>query len=297
MTAANFALVTRDELWSLAPVPSLLQQRLIHGIAVHSGNEIVANDALDSECDRLCDEAMEAARAAILAAVERRRVEGTRFRLVVSARREETCRTEVTCALRNAGFSAITDPAHIEEDAALLARFASRETTLSAAYRGTPIVWRNGSAAVLFHEAVGHALEHGQPPAPLPPGWHVDAPLEMRRASFTDVPLRRMRRVEVSFDGEAAALPARRIEIHLLSGGHYEPLAETVTIRVAAADLIHEGVVTPLHSFVIRERRADIAAAIIGGFGKPVRYPGVICSREGQDLFVSSAAPGMVMEF
>jgi hypothetical protein len=297
LTAGEFALVTRDELWTLAPVPSLLHQRLVHGVAIHSGNEIVANDSLDAECDRLCDEAMESARAAILAAVERDRVEGTRFRLVVSTRREEACRTEVTCALRNAGFSAITDPTHIEEDAALLSRFATRETTGSGRYRETPIVWRNGSAAVLFHEAVGHALEHGQPPAPLPPGWRVDAPLEMRRASFTDVPLCRMRGVEVSFDGETAALPARRIEIHLLSGGHYEPLTETVTIRVAAADLVHDGAAIPLHSFVIRESRADLAAAIAGGFGEPQRYPGVICSREGQDLFVASAAPGMVMEF
>lgn len=297
MTAGEFALVTRDELWSLAPSPALLDRRLIHGVAIRRGEEIVAEDGLDPECDRACTEAFERARASILAAVEGKRIDGSGFRLVVSTRRETGLQTDVTCTLRNGGFTVVTDPQHVAEDAALLSKFVSRKTAASLDHRDAPLVWRNGTAAVMFHEAIGHAAEHDQAAVMLPEGFRVEAPLEMRRASFTDVPLRRMSRVDVSYDGPPAALPERRIEIHLLSGGHYEPLTETVTIRVAAADLVHGAAVVPLHSFVIRESRSSIAAAVRGAFGAAERYPGVICSREGQDLFVASAAPVVVMEF
>jgi hypothetical protein len=37
--------------------------------------------------------------------------------------------------------------------------------------------------------------------------------------------------------------------------------------------------------------RQAIARALIGAEGHPQRYPGVICSREGQELFVASHAP------
>ena len=44
------------------------------------------------------------------------------------------------------------------------------------------------------------------------------------------------------------------------------------------------------------ESRANIARAFIGASGEPLRYPGVICSREGQELVVGSSAPLLLME-
>ena len=58
--------------------------------------------------------------------------------------------------------------------------------------------------------------------------------------------------------------------------------AMLVTIEVAVPRL------------TIRATRSDIARSIVGATGDPIRYPGVICSREGQELFVGSYAPLIV---
>ena len=89
-------------------------------------------------------------------------------------------------------------------------------------------------------------------------------------------------------------LPERRIEIVLVDGGAYDPLTELVTVRVAAANLIDGNDVRALAPFTIHESRASIADAIIGASGESLRYPGVICSREGQEVVVPCAAPVMV---
>ena len=295
MIAGEFAVVTREELWSLAERPTLLERRLIHGVAVQRGSEIVASDQLDGECERACSAAMESARSRVFEAAapwQRDR----KVRITASSRREGGLFTETVCVLSWRWLSVVSDPDHLVEDAALLERFEGRRASTGIDYRAVPIVWRNGSAAVLFHEAVGHAAELGHEAIDLPAGFQVDAPLEMRRASFTDVPGLRMRHVRVVFQGTPIDPPPRRIDVHLVSGGHYEALTGRVTIQVGAADLIRGDIVTALEPFTIVEHRRDLMRSIRGAFGPSVRYPGVVCSREGQELIVPSYAPLVVTE-
>jgi hypothetical protein len=84
--------------------------------------------------------------------------------------------------------------------------------------------------------------------------------------------------------GAPFAPPSRHIEVQLIAGGAYDPVTDIVTINVA---------VSTAGPFTIRRTRAQIAAALAGAAGEPVRYPGVICSREGQELYVASHAPVM----
>jgi hypothetical protein len=153
--------------------------------------------------------------------------------------------------------------------------------------RPVPLVWRNGSAAVLLHEAIGHASEHGAAPVPWPAWLSVDAPLMPRRATFRDVPLPRMTHLVARQTGAPFALPDERVDIELIAGGAYDPLTDLVTINVAASSA---------GAFTIRRTRAQIAASLAGATGAPVRYPGVICSREGQELFVASHAPLIITD-
>ena len=119
----------------------------------------------------------------------------------------------------------------------------------------------------------------------------------MRRASFRDVPLMRMRELVATQHDAPFELPARRIEVQLVEGGAYEPLTETVTLHIASADLIDGDDVVALEPFAIRDSRTAIARSLIGATGESLRYPGVICSREGQELFVASHAPVLVTRF
>ena len=292
MSAGEFAVVTRDELWSLGERPTLLDRRLVHGVASQRGNEIKATDARDGECDRASEKAMERDRARMVGAG----AAGGLLRIVASSRKDDALRTDVICTLSMRGLSVVSDAEHFAADAALLERCVRSEPGDAVDPRGIPIVWRNGSAAVLFHEAIGHAAEHEHAPLDLPRGFRVDAPLVMRRASFTDVPLLRMRHVRVACDGGDVPLPARRIEVHLVSGGHYESLTQVVSIHIAAAELIDEGASRAIKPFSIAAHRRDVVRSIRGAFGPIERYPGVICSREGQDLFVPSFAPVIVTE-
>jgi hypothetical protein len=89
-------------------------------------------------------------------------------------------------------------------------------------------------------------------------------------------------------------MPSHRIEVHLVSSGAYEPLTETVTIRASIADLVEDGRRRRLPSFTFHATRQQIARALAGASGNARRYPGVICSREGQELLVGSYAPMLV---
>ena len=153
---------------------------------------------------------------------------------------------------------------------------------------------------MLLHEAIGHATEHGHAPLEWPPWLRVrdaardgrvanllagEQPAATRRESFRDVPLRRMTNLVVEQHGAPFELPDDRIEIQLVAGGAYEPLTEIVTINVAISDA---------GPFTIRAPRRAIARSLVGAQGNPIRYPGVICSREGQELYVGSHAPVIV---
>jgi len=266
----TFSIAAIDELWLHG---TLAERRLMHGRAEQRGDEITATDARDEALVARCERAMTRLRAAMPRAAER-------VRLVARSDSEPTMTVEID------GISIVTSPEFVEEDVQLLSpspRAAGRGWREAPGEgRTLPILWHNGSAAVLLHEAFGHPLELGMPPVEWPTWLRVDCPMAMRRASFSDVPLRRMTRVVVSHENAPFALPSPRIDVHLVRGGAYDPLTDVVTVDVAVP------------RFTIRATRAEIAASIIGALGEPIRYPGVVCSREGQELVVGSYAPVVV---
>ena len=302
MTAVPFAIATRDELWLRG---RLVERRLAHGQAIEDERGIRAVDSGDASLIAACDAAMDELRAHI--------VPDARMRLVVQASSEDLTATIVVTL---AGLSVVTTPQHISHDVALL-RAASASVPIGhfdedrkpvadcrpptswddTPPRDIPLLWKHGSAAVLLHEAIGHPLEHGQAPSGMPSWLTVDVPLRLRRASFKDVPLVRMTSVVAQQTNAPFALPEQRIEIALVGGGAYDPLTELVTVRIAAAQLVDGDDIRALAPFTLHESRADMVRAITGASGESLRYPGVICSREGQELVVGSHAPLMLTEF
>ncbi len=283
----RFAIATRDELWSQG---RLLESRLQHGEAVEDEHGIVATDARD---DALVDDA-EAALARLREAMPR----DARVRLVAEARSDEG--VSATMTIRLGDLSVVTTPDHAAADYDLLWSAAATPPLSKRELRSRtpkPILWRNGSAAILLHEAIGHAAEENHPPIDWPPWLSVDLGLRLRRATFRDVPLRRMSHLVARQTDAPFELPDDRIEVHLVAGGAYEPLTETVTLHVAAATQIEGGVGLPLAPFTLIETRAAIARSLLGATGDPIRYPGVVCSREGQELVVASHAPLMITAF
>ena len=304
-SSSHFAIVTRDEIWSLDR-HACLESRLIHGIADRSGDTIDARDDGDDELRARCDEERERVRGALEPLRE------GRARTVLSARREND-RVDVSAivSISILDLSVATTLPHVAADFEMLRELASVPPDAVAAYRQLPVVWRNGSGAVLLHEAAGHAAEHGHAPAKWP-AWLTavdesdagtadllagEMPRAIRRESFTDVPAQRMTNVVAGNRGAEMDLPLPRIEILLVAGGRYEPLTEMVRLSIAAADLVGSRRAQRLRPFAIIESRATIANALRGASGPLRRYPGVICSREGQDLFVGSFAPDLVTEF
>ncbi|HEX9984298.1 MAG TPA: hypothetical protein VGF69_13605 [Thermoanaerobaculia bacterium] len=307
VTAPRFAIATRDELWSGG---TRLESRLSHGEAQQQGRELRARDTRDHELVTACD--------ALAASVVLDGIEG-RLRVVASAKRVGDTRVDsVTLTVTRGALSIVTTPEHLREDLSLLVRPAATPMSREIP-RSTPILWRNGSAAVLLHEAAGHAAEHEHPPLEWPTWLTVhdephapiddcgerariadllrEPPASHRRESFRDVPLRRMSNLVARQQGAPFVLPETRIEIHLLAGGVYEPLTETISLFVTAADFVDASGIHPLPPFEIRESRAAVAAAIAGATGDPLRYPGVICSSEGQDLVAGSHAPLLLTVF
>lgn len=273
----TFAIASRDELWLRG---ALVESRLTHGQARQRGQTIEATDARDERLVRACDQAIDDAGAVVAA------LRDARVRVVVRATREhdaETVETTITIAI--GGMSVVTTPADALHDHELLRTLsASRQTAKTGSL---PIVWQNGSAAVLLHEAVGHASEHGARPVLWPSWLSVEVPLIPRRETFRDVPLPRMTHLIARQHDAPFAMPDERIEVQLIAGGAYDPVTDVVTIDVA---------VSTAGPFTIRQTRSRIAAALSGAAGEPIRYPGVVCSREGQELFVASHAPLMITD-
>jgi hypothetical protein len=276
-TASTFAIASRDELW-LRGV--LVESRLAQGVANQRGTIIDASDARDDVLVSACERAMDAAR--MLIAVLR----DARVRLVARAMREDDVESiETTITIGIGGVLVVTTPSNALTDYELLQ--TALQTPVTTAAPSLPIVWRNGSAAVLLHEAIGHAAEHDAAPAAWPSWLSVEAPLVSRRATFRDVPLPRMTHVIARQEGAPFVLPEERIEVQLIAGGAYDPITDVVTIEVA---------ISTAGPFTIRRTRAEVAASLAGAIGDPIRYPGVICSREGQELYVASHAPVMITE-
>jgi len=256
-----FAIAARDELWAGG---RRIESRLMHGIARQSGNEIIATDEADPALLAACDDAMERARALAKAHDARVRVRATAEGV------------ETIFIVARDGVSIVSTPEYLNDDVALLRNYEPQTTNYA------PLVWHHGSAAVLLHEAVGHAAEHGAPPVEWPAWLRIDAPLAMRRESFSDVPLLRMTHLRAWADDAPFVMPDERVDIHLVAGGGYDPLTDVVTLRIAVPRM------------TLRATRAQIARALRGAAGPPLRYPGVVCSREGQRLVVGSFAPEII---
>ena len=294
---SHFAIVTRDELWSLDR-KALIESRLIHGSADRDGDSIVARDDCDDALRVLCDRESERVREAL------RELPEGRVRFVVSARSDEPLMATISITVLDLSIVTTTD--RLRADYQMLVETARVRPETSLDYRSIPIVWRNGSGAVLLHEAAGHPAEHGHASLRWPSWLRVndgetnllksERPLAMRRQSFTDVPLPRMTNVVVA-GSTSAEWPQRRIEILLVAGGRYEPLTEMVSLSISAADLIDGERSVRLRPFMIEQLRRDVVSAMRGASGAVHRYPGVICSKEGQELFVASHAPDLVTEF
>jgi hypothetical protein len=308
LTSPLFVIATRDELWSRG---ALLESRRGCGEARSDGRGSVARDACDLSLRERCD-----SRFAPLREIARGLTDA-RVRIVASVRSiGGSIVDEETLTIGMRGVSIVTTPEHAAEDAAHLRALVAIEPEATVG-KAADFVWLGGSGAVLLHEAIGHAAEHEHPRDRVPP-WlsvHDEPPFAvddtgaqtattdllrqpprcLRRESFRDVPLPRMTALVARQDGAPFALPPSRIDIHLLAGGAYDPLTEVVTINVAIADRIDGQRVTRLQPFVIRESRDRVLASIAGATGHPIRYPGVVCSREGQELVVASHAPIIVM--
>jgi hypothetical protein len=270
----TFAIASRDELWLRG---ALTESRLMHGVATQTDEAIEASDARDERLVRTCESAIDEARLAVASFGD------ARVRVVVRAMRENDVESlETTMTITVDRVSVVTTPSNALADYELLHRARNG----SAPLRGA-IVWLNGSAAVLLHEAFGHAGEHDVHPVTWPQWLSIDAPLVSRRETFRDVPLMRMTYLAARQNSAPFDVPNDRVEVQLIAGGAYDPITDIVTIDVA---------VSSAGPFTIRRSRAEIAASLAGASGEPIRYPGVICSREGQELYVESRAPVMITD-
>lgn len=294
-----FSIASRDELWSGGV---LIESRAEHGQARCRGAIIDASDIPDAVLIERAEARMAAMRE------QARELRDARVRLVANARRvNEYEREEATMTVTVDGVSVVLIPGALPP---------SPRRSGERVPEPLPILWQNGSASVLLHEAAGHAAEHDHPPLEWP-SWltirdepdfefddigakteHTDltreAPKTQRRASFRDIPLPRMTTLIARQHDAPWSVPDERIEVHLLAGGAFEPLTGVVTLSIAVAELVTRGEVTPLAPFQIRVPRERVARAIAGASGEPLRYPGVVCGREGQELVVGSFAPLML---
>jgi hypothetical protein len=267
----RFAHAVREELWSRG---RRVESRLAHGEALHEPDgSITATDTRDDALVARAEQQLERLRAAM--------PHDAVVRLVAEAGTEGD---HATMTVRRGVRSIVTAPEHVHEDLALL-QMANGLQPADAPPR-RPILWQNGTAAILLHEAHGHPLEHHQEPLHLPEWLEVEVPLTQRRATFRDVPLLRMQHVRVTQTGAPFEVPSGHIEVQMVDGGAYDPLTQTITIRVSASSA---------GAFTLVEPRANLT--FLGACGDAQRYPGVICSREGQELVVGSYAPTLITAF
>jgi len=261
---STYRIATRDELWSHG---RLLESRLSHGEAIEDAHGIVATDTRDDALVAIAERELANLRDAM--------PRDARVRLVVEA---STDGISATMTIRRGTRSIVTDAVHAQFDDTLL-RTAGVPPAEHAASR-RPILWQNGTAAVLLHEAFGHPKEHAQPDIAWPHWLFIDLGLKKRRETFRDVPLTRMSHVRVTQTNAPFELPRDYTEVTFIDSGSYDPLTEVVTLHIG--------------DFEYRATRSEIAQSLIGATGDPIRYPGVICSREGQELAVPSFAPVML---
>lgn len=266
-----FAHAVREELWSRG---RLLESRLSHGEAHEDEQGIIATDARN-------DDHVAAAEREIHRLREAMPGEGFTVRLVAESGTEGTAGT---MTVRHGALSVVTTPTYIEDDVLLL-RSAGFQQAATPASSRPAFLWQNGSASVLLHELIGHPLEHDIKPLPFPAWLHIDIPLMMRRATFRDIPLLRMQHVRIAQRDAPYEPEEDPVTVTLVDSGSYDPLTDVVTLHIAASSI---------GAFTLQEPRERFV--LTGARGEPARYPGVICSREGQELVVGSYAPEMLTE-
>ena len=276
--------MTRDESW-LLDRRMMVESRFIHGSADRRGNTIEARDDVDARLLAICDRESARLRQALA------KLQEGRARAVVSARSDEGLSSTVSLTVRD--LSVVTTTGDLAADHAFLVDLASAIPSRDADYRSLPLLWRNGSAAVLMHEAVGHSARD------LAKSWlRVEVPHAMRQQSFSNVPLRRMKTVNVLCVEAGFSPPSPPyIEILLVAGGRYDPLTDRVSLSISAANLITSEAKERIRPFEIEESRQSIERALISGGSEVHRYPGVICSSEGQNVYVGSYAPDLLTDF
>src|SRR5437763_4579058 len=104
----TFAIASRDEVWLRG---TLVEARLMHGVATQRGDAIEASDARDDRLLRACDDAMSAARETIAALGD------ARVRMVVRATREDDVEAvETTMTVTIDGVSVVTTPSDAVHD-------------------------------------------------------------------------------------------------------------------------------------------------------------------------------------
>jgi hypothetical protein len=309
----TFTIATRDVVWRDGVV---IEDRHSFGEARQSGGTITARDVFDEKLDRACDRAFDALRPLAES------VRDGRVRAIASVRRVTSVNGEdewssLAMSVRIGSLSVVTTPENFARDLAWLHQAGDEDAGAPLEdYKQFPIAWQNGSASVLLHEAIGHAAEENaqgmtwprwlrardEPPFRLDDAGNVarvadllvEPPASLRRATFRDVAIRRMTRVIVDHDRAPFTLPGRRIDIHLLGNGRYDPLTDQVMLTVTSAHLVDGKRKELLQPFVIRESRARIRTALTGASGAPLRYPGVVCATDGQKVIVGCAAPLML---
>ncbi|HVE70999.1 MAG TPA: hypothetical protein VNI54_06490 [Thermoanaerobaculia bacterium] len=272
---SRYAHAVREELWSRG---RRVESRLAHGEAIEEPDgSITASDKRDDAFVQRAESLLSLLRDAM--------PHDAVVRLVAEAGTEGE---SATMTVRIGPLSIVTTPEQVHEDMHLLRSVERRPLRPPNPRRPkrAPLHWKNGTAAILLHEAHAHPLEHNHAPLQLPPWLHVDVPMTKRRQSFRDIPLLRMQHVRVTQHDAPFEHPEDAIEVHMVDGGSYEPLTETVTVRVSASSI---------GPFELTEPRANIL--FLGARGEAQRYPGVVCSREGQELVVGSYAPAILTAF
>lgn len=180
-----------------------------------------------------------------------------------------------------------------------------------------PILWRGGSASVLFHELIGHRSQSELPALKWPPWLTVSdqpfaeglgrmivddtgvspraamltkgQPLQCRRRqTFRDMPLVRMTNLICETAGLPLRVPDQRMEVWLVEHGSYDSDSDRVSLNISVADHVDGSTRRRLPPFRIDAGAEQIAAVLVGGRGPLTRYPGIVCGDEGQRVPVGS---------
>lgn len=313
-TAEEVRLLRADEV-------RVVEQRLEHGRAMSrwsNGWRIEATDVLRERVPdhlQLTEEDV-----AWLTAVATQRTEArpvrNEFLVTTTARRRVVVnesgafRAEDHVSTVRHGQSVVTCAG--SELGALLARLQQERGEPHLPTPSLPLVFTNGSGAVLLHECIGHASEEGiftpslpfavfDAPAavddigcsPQPADLRTSAPLGWRRWSFRDVPLRRMTSLVIDA-APAAERPDRYIDVDEVEEGTFDSLSGTATLLVRSAAEVTPSGRTTLIPFELTVSRDSLWQRLsIAGTAAVERT--VICSARGQRAPVHSSCPDLLL--